>query len=93
MPRTPRLNGNVERSHRVDVEEFDRLHEGLVINDDDKAFSYKPREWEDYFNCHRPHGDLGGQTPYERLKQRTTANAVVKVIEGHAHLDGLNSKQ
>ncbi|WP_372445001.1 integrase core domain-containing protein [Microbispora corallina] len=30
------------------------------------------REWEDYYNYHRPHGALGGQTPYERLKQKTT---------------------
>jgi transposase InsO family protein len=30
------------------------------------------QEWEDYYNYHRPHGRLGGQTPYERLKQKTT---------------------
>ncbi|WP_461012952.1 integrase core domain-containing protein, partial [Streptosporangium sandarakinum] len=29
------------------------------------------REWEDYYNYDRPHGGLGGQTPYERLKQKT----------------------
>nr|WP_241265835.1 hypothetical protein [Streptomyces boncukensis] len=27
----------------------------------------KLREWEDYYNYHRPHGGLGGQTSYERL--------------------------
>jgi hypothetical protein len=27
----------------------------------------KLREWEDYYNYHRPHGALDGQTPYERL--------------------------
>ena len=31
-----------------------------------------PRQWEDYYNFDRPHGALGGQTPYERLKQKTT---------------------
>jgi transposase InsO family protein len=46
-PRTPRLNGKVERSHE------------------------KLQEWEDFYNFHRPHGGLGGQTPYERLLQRT----------------------
>jgi transposase InsO family protein len=30
-PRTPRLNGKVERSHRIDAEEFYRLLEGVVI--------------------------------------------------------------
>ena len=29
------------------------------------------QEWEDFYNYHRPHGSLDGQTPYERLKQRT----------------------
>jgi transposase len=32
-PRTPRLNGKVERSHRIDAEEFYRLLEGVVIDD------------------------------------------------------------
>ena len=30
----------------------------------------KLQEWEVYHNYHRPHG---GQTPFERLKQKTTA--------------------
>jgi len=69
-PRTPRLNGKVERSHRIDAEEFYRLLEGVVI-DDAQVFNDKLKEWEDFYNYHRPHGGLGGQTPYERLKQRT----------------------
>ena len=69
-PRTPRLNGKVERSHRIDAEEFYRLLEGVVI-DDAKVFNDKLQEWEDYYNYHRPHGALGGQTPYERLRQKT----------------------
>ena len=68
-PRTPRLNGKVERSHRIDAEEFYRLLDGVVI-DDTKLFNDKLREWEDFYNYHRPHGGLDGQTPYERLKQR-----------------------
>jgi transposase InsO family protein len=69
-PRTPRLNGKVERSHRIDAEEFYRLLDGVMI-DDTKLFNDKLREWEDFYNYHRPHGSLDGQTPYERLKQRT----------------------
>jgi hypothetical protein len=42
----------------------------LVI-DDAKVFNDKLREWEDYYNDHRPHGGLDGQTPYERLRQKT----------------------
>jgi transposase InsO family protein len=71
-PRTPRLNGKVERSHRIDAEEFYRLLNGVVI-DDAQVFNDKLQEWEDFYNYHRPHGSLDGQTPYERLKQRTQA--------------------
>jgi transposase InsO family protein len=71
-PRTPRLNGKVERSHRIDNEEFYQLLDGMVI-DDTKVFNDKLQEWENFYNYHRPHGGLNGQTPYERLKQRTQA--------------------
>ena len=69
-PRTPRLNGKVERSHRIDAEEFYRMLDGVVI-DDTQLFNDKLQEWEDFYNYNRPHGSLGGQTPYERLKQKT----------------------
>ncbi len=69
-PRTPRLNGKVERSHRIDAEEFYRPLDGAVV-DDATIFNNKLQEWEDYYNFHRPHGSLGGQTPYERLRQTT----------------------
>jgi transposase InsO family protein len=71
-PATPRLNGKVERSHRIDAEEFYRQLDGVVI-DDTKLFNDKLQEWEDFYNFHRPHGGLDGQTPYERLKQKTSA--------------------
>ena len=32
-PRTPRLNGKVERSHRIDAEEFYRLLDGVFMMD------------------------------------------------------------
>ena len=40
--------------------------------DDTELFNDKLQEWEDFYNFHRPHGGLGGQTPYERLRQKTT---------------------
>ncbi|GII56269.1 hypothetical protein Pth03_46580 [Planotetraspora thailandica] len=52
-------------------EEFYRMLEGVII-DDAEVFNDQLRKWEDYYNCHRPHGGLGGQTPYERLKHTTT---------------------
>jgi transposase InsO family protein len=72
-PRTPHLNGKVERSHRVDDQEFYQLLDKDGIRDDIRLFNEKLREWEDYYNYHRPHGGLGGQTPYERLLAKTRA--------------------
>ncbi len=69
-PATPRLNGKVERSHRIDAEEFYRLPDGVMI-EDTKLFNDKLAEWENFYNYHRPHGGPGGQTPYERLKQKS----------------------
>ena len=66
-PRTSHLNGKVERSHRVDDQEFYQLLDKGGITDDVHLFNDKLREWEDYYNYHRPHGALGGQTPFERL--------------------------
>ena len=71
-PATPRLNGKVERSHRIDADEFYKLLDGVVI-DESGLFSERLREWENFYNFDRPHGGLGGQTPYERLRQKTGA--------------------
>jgi transposase InsO family protein len=73
-PATPRLNAKVERSHRIDAEEFYRMLEGVVI-DDTELFNDRLKEWETFHNFHRPHGALGGQTPYERLREKTRARA------------------
>jgi transposase InsO family protein len=73
-PATPRLNGKVERSHRIDQEEFYRMLEGVVI-DDTELFNDRLKEWESFYNFSRPHGGLGGQTPYERLREKTRARA------------------
>jgi len=43
-----------------------------VVIDDTQLFNDKLQEWEDFYNVNRPHGSLGGQAPYERLRQKTT---------------------
>jgi len=53
-PRTPRLNGKVERSHRVDNQEFYQLLDKGGISDDIRLYNEKLREWENYYN-YRPH--------------------------------------
>jgi transposase InsO family protein len=74
-PRTPHLNGKVERSHRVDDQEFYQLLDQRGISDDIHLFNERLREWEDYYNYHRPHGALDGQTPYERLVAKMKAGS------------------
>lgn len=65
-PGTPRLNGKVERSHVTDKEEFYQL----LSYTDDVDLNEKLREWENFYNYHRPHGAHGGKTPYEVLKEK-----------------------
>jgi transposase InsO family protein len=65
-PRTPRLNGKVERSHSTDEAEFYQLLEYT----DDVDLNKKLEEWENYYNLSRPHSSLHGKTPYEILKEK-----------------------
>ncbi len=64
-PRSPQLNGKVERSHRTDQEEFYQL----LNYTDDVDLNIKIASWEDFYNLHRPHGAHEGNTPYEALKK------------------------
>ncbi len=65
-PRSPRLNGKVERSHRTDKDEFYQFLEYT----DDVDLNEKLKEWEKFYNLHRPHSSHGGFTPYEVLKAK-----------------------
>ena len=49
----------MERSHRIDAEEFYRMPDGVVI-DDTELFNDRLKEWQDFYNFDRPHGGLGG---------------------------------
>ena len=63
-PRSPQLNGKVERSHRTDQEGFYQL----LTYTDDVDLNKKLAAWENFYNFNRPHGAFGGKTPYEALK-------------------------
>ena len=63
-PRSPQLNGKVERSHRTDQEEFYQL----LTYTDDVDLNKKLEKWEQFYNFNRPHGAFDGKTPYEALR-------------------------
>ncbi len=65
-PRTPQLNGKVERSHRTDKEEFYQL----LTYRDDVDLKKKLAAWESFYNYDRPHGAHRGKTPYEALREK-----------------------
>jgi transposase InsO family protein len=41
------------------------------VIDDTNLFNERLQSWEDFSNFNRPHGALGGQTPYEKLRMKT----------------------
>lgn len=63
-PRSPKLNGRVERANRTHTEEFYDLYDGdLTIADIRTA----QQHWEHIYNHIRPHQALGYLTPAEFL--------------------------
>ncbi len=63
-PRTPRLNGRVERSHQTDDQEFYHLRRYATRRELELAF----RRWLHHYNHDRIHMGLGGRTPLEALR-------------------------
>jgi len=74
-PKSPQLNGKVERSHRTDQEEFNQL---LTYTDDvDLNTNWflsledarqKNSIWQEEYNNFRPHSSLGDLTPNEFIE-------------------------
>ena len=59
----PQQNGQVERSHRVDSEEFWRRHQFSTF----EAATSALRTWERTYNVDRFSMALAGETPAEKL--------------------------
>ena len=64
-PRSPHLNEKVERSHRIDTEEFYRVRRCRSFSELVKAH----RRFNAFYNTARPNGGHGGLTPLERLRE------------------------
>ena len=62
-PRTPHLNGKIERSQKTDKAEFYNLINWKYPHLD---LNKRLLEWENFYNRQRPHASLNGKTPYEK---------------------------
>ena len=63
-PRSPKLNGAVERANRTHTEEFYQVHPySLHLN----TLNRELRQWEKIYNTVRPHQALGYLTPQQFL--------------------------
>ncbi len=65
-PRSPHLNGKVERSQQTDKEEFYAL-----LDKQDKQLDWKQAlaGWESFYNKQRLHSSLLGKTPWEKYQE------------------------
>jgi transposase InsO family protein len=80
-PRTPQLNGKVERSHKTDGERFYSRFKFATADALDHALK---NIWMPEYNERRPHASLGGKTPMDFLRQKQTELAAMteeKVIQ------------
>jgi putative transposase len=66
-PRSPKLNGGVERAHRTHTEEFYEVTDSTF---DLAELRAKLLEWEHVYNAIRPHQALGYLTPLKFLEQQ-----------------------
>ncbi|MDP2965394.1 MAG: integrase core domain-containing protein, partial [Pelolinea sp.] len=64
-PRSPKLNGCVERAHRTHVEEF---YQVSADDWDIPTLNNVLQEWERVYNFVRPHASLDNLTPYEYIQ-------------------------
>ena len=65
-PRSPHLNGKVERTQKTDKEEFWSL---IDLKDRNLDLNQLAKEWEEFYNKKRPHSSLKGKTPWQKFKE------------------------
>ena len=64
-PRSPKLNGQVERAQRTHTEEF---YELCCVEPTVAALGAELRRWENVYNTVRPHQALGYRTPHQFIQ-------------------------
>jgi len=75
-PRSPHLNGKVERTQRADLEEF-------WATADPKSVDLRQRldEWQHFWNWHRPHTALDGRSPIDRVCELTAITPSADAVD------------
>ncbi|WNC95432.1 IS481 family transposase (plasmid) [Paraburkholderia sp. FT54] len=84
-PRSPHLNGKVERSQLTDLNEF-WFHHATTENEIDRRIE----EWQFDYNWRRPHGSLGGKTPVDRIAEVGEITPLAEQVE--SAYDGLKER-
>jgi putative transposase len=74
-PKSPKLNGHVERAHRTHAEEF---YEVIDLPDTIAELNRLLQNWERVYNTIRPHQALGYLTPLAFLQQLDTSHLIGK---------------
>lgn len=63
-PRSPHLNGKVERTQRADLEEF-----WWTVDPKEPDIADRLAEWQHHWNWFRPHTALSGASPIDRVTE------------------------
>lgn len=71
-PKSPKLNGCVERAHRTHTEEFYEVYE---CSWNVTELNPELRQWEYVYDCVRPHQALNYKTPLQFLKDNGIVNS------------------
>lgn len=75
-PRSPHLNGKVERSQQTDLQEF-----YITANLKDPLLNERLEEWQFHYNWYRFHSSLAGKTPIDIVVERSAHTPLWEDIE------------
>jgi len=81
-PRSPHLNGKVERVQKTALEEF-----WPTVDLDDPELDRLIADWQHFYNWARPHDSLGGLAPIDRVCERINGAPLGEEIEAAYDLD------
>ena len=83
-PRSPKLNGAVERANRTHTEEF---YQVTACSLEMKKLNRELRHWEKIYNTVRPHQALGYLTPQQFLHQGFVCASLLSINAGGANCE------